>query len=266
MKPSRRHELKTNELSIFLQQVYASAKQNLNYVIGGVVVVVAILAVGLYIQHRRQATHENAWKQYEDLRTQVGRSGPNPSLLQSAATLAAEQEGSGDLGRPTAALAADIAFELAASLDPVKDKAKRLELLKEARSRYQGMTDRYSDDPDTAAAARFSLANIEESLLMAGESTKEKVLALYEPLTKAELGTYKTLAEEQIKTLDERIQPLQIVATRPAEPPATAPSPLTPTRPTTVQPEMPGTQPAPVAPLAPTMTQPNTPTPTQPVP
>ena len=256
MKQSRRHELKTNELSVFLQQVYASAKKNLNYVVGGIVVVAVILVIGLYMRSHQEAAADKAWNDYTDLMRQAHEVDKKPELLQRAATLAAEQEGKGDLGRRTAKLVADMDLDLAMNLDPVKDKAKRLDLLKDARSRYEGIMQRYSDQPATVDAARYFLAKVEESLLVAGESTKDKVLALYEPLAKATNGPYKELAAQQIKTLDERIQPIQIVATRPAEPPATAPSTGPSARPAPVQPESPGTQPAPVVPAGSTSTQP----------
>lgn len=249
MKPSRRHELKTNELSVFLKQVYAGAAQNLNYVIGGVVVVVAILVVGLYVQRHREKSREEAWAKFTDLQSSADQ--PTQALVDSARELAAAHQGSGDLGPRSAALAADAAYGLALSLDPAKESAKRLELLRDARSRYEGMIERYSDQPAVVAAARFSLAKTEESLLMAGESTKEKVLAQYQILAKDEHGAFKALADKAMKTLDERTQPLKVVASRPAEAPAAIPN----TQPTATQPEAVGTQPARVPPAQPASTR-----------
>lgn len=256
MKTSRRQELKTNELSIFLQQAYASLKQNLNYVIGGVVVVVVILVIAFIVQSRREGSRNAAWQKYTDLRSQAPKVEDNPALLQTALELAAENAGNGDLGLRTGMLAADMAFDLAMSKDPIKAKAERVKLLKDAKTQYQALMERYSDQPATVSSLRYSLAKVEESLLVAGEGTKAAVLAQYEPLAKEAHGMYKSLAAEQIKTLDERIQPVKVVATRPAEPTATAPATAPATRPALVQPEVSNAQRTPATVPAATQPQP----------
>lgn len=222
MKPSRRHELKTNELSVFLQQTYASAKQNRNYVIGGVVLVVGILIVGYYVQSRRHQSRDAAWDELRAVQSEIGK--PSLEVLNRAKDLASAQAGSSDLGARTATLVGDVAYELALTEDMVKQPAKQLELLREARKQYESVIKDCADQAEEVAAARYRLAKTEESLIAFGEGTKAAVLAQYEILAKAEHGTFKLLAEQAMETLDERLQPLKLVATRPAETPATQPT------------------------------------------
>lgn len=239
MKQSRRQELKTNELSVFLQQIYTSARDNANYVIGGLVAVVALLVIVLYVQHRRTEAREQAWNRYYEL--QGASVTEKPELMEQARAFAAQQRGNDQLGYRAAELAGDIAYQLAMSPEMLDDREKRLALLKDARDRYQQVIDQAPDNPAMVERARYSLAKIEENLLLAGESTKEKVRSLYEQIAKDEHGRYSGLAEEALGTLDERAEPLQLVATRPAETqPATAPA----TAPATLPAAAVGTRPA----------------------
>lgn len=247
MKQSRRHELKTNELKLHLQQMYASAVRNANYLIGGVVVAVLILLLALYIQNRRHNARETAWDQLNDLqRTNVSE---KPEAVEQAAKLAAEHHGDKQLGPLAAMLHADLSYSLAMSLDPAKERDRYLKLLRDARDRYREVAQQYGDtDQRVAAQARLSLAAVEESLLVAGEESKEAVRQPYEALVKSGTPLYKDLAGEMLASLDERTQPLKLVATRPAETPTTAPAtgpaatqPIISTRPATTPAE---TQPA----------------------
>jgi hypothetical protein len=256
MKQSRRQELKTNELSVFLKQLYENVVRNLNYVIGGLVVVAALLAIGLYVQHRRQQARETAWSHFQELqRTSVTES---PAALDKARELAVREQGNGELGPLSALTAADMADELAMSLDPAKDHDKRLALLRDAKDRYQGVIDGNPGRPALVARARYSLAKVCENLFVAGEGTKEQVRAQYEALLKDPL--YGSLAREQLDNMDQRLQPLKVVATRPAEQPATAPAGSPTTQPTThPAPEATGLQPAEMESAPPVTTRPAVP-------
>ncbi|HOB75682.1 MAG TPA: hypothetical protein PKG54_14285 [Phycisphaerae bacterium] len=231
MKQSRRQELKTNELSVFLQQLYASASRNANYIIGGAVVVVAVLAIALYVQHRRTQAREMAWKSFQELRAESVVE--KPELLEQARAMAEQQRGKGELGYRTAELAADMAYELAMSPKMASERAKRLELLRDARQRYQGLLDLASDNPVMAEGPRYNLAKIEETLLVMGESTPDKVRSHYQELLKNPHGRFYAMADEALRTLDDRTVPLKIVATRPAD-----------TQPTTAPATAPATQPS----------------------
>jgi hypothetical protein len=253
MKQSRRHELKTNELSVFLQQLYASASRNVNYIVGGVVAVVVVLGIVLYVQHRRTQAREQAWAHYDELRRESVAQ--KPEVLDQIRALAEQHRGKGELGRRTAELAASAASDLAMSPDVASDRARRLELLQDARQRYQGLLDQASDNPAMGERARYNLAKIEETLLLIGESTAERVRSHYQELAKNPHGRFSTLAVEALRTLDERTAPLKIVATRPADTqPTTAMAPAT----------APATQPAAVT--VPPATAPVLPPTTQPVP
>lgn len=240
MKQSRRQELKTNELSVFLQQLYASATKNANYIIGGLVAVVAILAIVMFVQHRRTQARDQAWLRYEEVQRESVAE--KPEVLEQVRALAEQQRGKGELGYRTAELAAGTAYELAMSPNTAKDGAKRLELFKDARNRYQALLDEKSDNPAMAERARYMLAKIEENLLLMGESTPDKVRSHYQELAKNPRGLFAPLANEALQTLGERTTPLKIVATRPAD-----------TQPTTA----PATRPAGIAaPMTPPTTQP----------
>ena len=71
MKQTRRKELKTNELSVYLQQIYEAAVRNATYLVGGVVVVVIVLVVALLTQRNRSLeAHVCIWiSQRTDERT-----------------------------------------------------------------------------------------------------------------------------------------------------------------------------------------------------
>lgn len=233
MKQSRRQELKTNELSVLLQQAYETASRNVNYIIGGVVLVILILVAMLYIQHRRTQAREDAWSRFNALQAQIEAVIDQPEILDQAKGFAAEMQGNEELKPRANTLVADMAYKRAMHVSPTSNRDERLNLLKEARDRYQEVVTNQSErQPALAARARLGLAAVEESLLMAGEGSREKAREQYEILAKGGLGLYSEMAADLLQTFDERVQPLKLVATRPAESPATAPA----TRTATTQP------------------------------
>ncbi len=54
MKQARRKELKTNELSIYLQQIQEAVVRHSNYIIGGIVVVGLVVYFGAKYIRRSQ--------------------------------------------------------------------------------------------------------------------------------------------------------------------------------------------------------------------
>ncbi|GMV97112.1 MAG: hypothetical protein HRF43_10430 [Phycisphaerae bacterium] len=236
MKQSRRHELKTNDLSLWLQQTYAAAAQHANYLIGGAVVVVLILVVTVMVRGRRQDAREQAWLRYFEFQGQSVKE--KPELLEQVRAFAEEHRDDDELGPMAALLAADKAAERAMDLDPLKDADKRLEALKAARDEFTGWIGRFGENQGRMVAhARLGLAAVLESLALVGQATAEDVRKQYQAvLALPEEGPHKVTARFGLETLDERLRPLKLVATRPAEPPASAPATQTTTAPASVPP------------------------------
>jgi hypothetical protein len=214
MKQTRRQELKTNELSVYLQQIVESARRNANYLIGGAVVVVVILTIGLLIRRSQQREMANAWTTYEELRRKDVTI--EPALRERAMDLVAAHEMDEDLGPLVLQLGARMNYELSLTLTGEEQQDRRLELINEAKRLCDTMLERYGDQGDVTARAAMGLAAIEESLLTMGRGERERVRQLYQMVIDGKPNPFKPLAESQLASLDERLEPIQIVATRPA--------------------------------------------------
>jgi len=210
MKQARRKELKTNDLIVYLHQLSEAAQKNATYLIGGLVAVVVILVVMLLIRQRSHQAEQTAWDTYYTLSTLDVTQ--HPEALDQAKVLADAHADDNRLGPPAIQLKADLAYHLAMSQ---QDKARRVELFKEARAGYQELLDRFGSRDDVADRARFALANIEVSLALHGEGSKDKAREYYQAVASGN-STFKQLAEFELAELDRSLQPLQIVASRPA--------------------------------------------------
>lgn len=246
MKQSRRQELKTNELSVYLQQLYASAVKNANYLIGGLLAAVLILVIAIYVRNQRQQSRAEAWDRYFTLQG-VPATQKADETLKQVRDFAQEQKGDSDLGGRASNLIGEKLWEQAMFLDPVKDAQKRTDLFKQARDQYKKTIEQHGDQPVVVAHARISLASILESLYLSGNATKDEIRSQYQQLVQTG-GLYHQQAAERLADLDERLQPLKLVDTRPAEEPATRPATTT-TRPAT-PPATTTTRPATTAPAA----------------
>jgi len=231
MKKSRRKELKTNILSVYLQQIYEAAARNATYLIGGFVVLVLVLVIGLVVQRNRHRALQEAWRQYYELRQQDVRL--RPDVLNRTRSLASEYSEDADLGPMALKLQADQCYQLGLSLSESRERSRRLELMKEAKETYERLIRQFASRPDVVAVARMSLAAVEESLVLAGESDITAVRDCYQQLIDGKPNPYQQLARDQLEDLDKRIESLEIVATRPAETtrPAEATRPAETTRP-----------------------------------
>ncbi len=243
MKQTRRKELKTNELSAYLQQIYQSAGRHSNLIIGGVVVVVLILVAGLLVQRNRHVARQTAWNTYYSIRDRSAV--VTPELIEEARQLAEDSRNLGDLGPRAMELHADLNYSLAMSLQGEPDRTKQL--FKEAKGIYEQALALFGAQPGVAARVRMGLAPVEESLLVAGEGDVERIRKLYQQVIDDEVTGFGADAREQLATLDERLAHLEIVATRPADaaaaqattpPPAAAlPQPVVLEAPTPAAPE-----------------------------
>lgn len=226
MKKARRQELRSNELSIYLQQVYDAASRNANYVIGGVVVVAAILIIGFVLQSNKRAARQTAWNDYYAVREKSSRySADQPdqkpdAIITEVRRLADKHKSDSELGPRFMELEVDIAYRQAMITSPTAEREKRLALLKEARSAATQLLDRYAAQPEVAHRARMTLAAVEESLFLMGDGSLETVRKLYQSVLDASPNPFASEAKKQLDSLAKRTEKLELVATRPAEPPA----------------------------------------------
>ncbi len=219
MKQSRRQELKSNDLSVKLQEAYKAIQRNSNYVIGGAVAVVAILIVALVVQRNRQAAIDQAERTY--LEIQSGNVMEKPELIDQAGRLADEQGLDSPLGTRAAELQANLAYQLGMSAG-LKDREKMTSRLKQAKGIYEHLL---AQKPSHVSAAgwRMGLAATEESLFIADAGgSKDGIRKLYQEVIDGPASSFQAVAKERLESMDARLAKLTIVATQPAS----APTPL----------------------------------------
>src|SRR5207249_696287 len=100
----------------------------------------------------------------------------------------------------------------------------RLELLQEAKESFEHLLNEYGSDAQVAARAHISLANIGESLVALKQGSAEEVRKHYQAVVEKKPNPYSEIAEKRLAELTKHLEPLSIVATRPAEPPESAPA------------------------------------------
>lgn len=219
MKQSRRKELKTNELSVYLNQLYEAAQRNASYLIGGVVVVVVVLVVGLLVQRSRHRAEADAWNSYNTIRR--GDVTTDPALLDNVQTLVAEYGDHADLGPLVLELQGRLAHQLALSMSEDENKQERVRLLKQARDAYRQELDTFGERLDIGDRVRMSLAAVEESLYVEGESEIDTIRQLYGDVVDRDDSPFRETAQGLLDELETRLSPVELVATRPAETPIT---------------------------------------------
>lgn len=242
MKQTRRKELKSNELKIYLQQVYEAAVRNATYLIGGAVVVVLVLVIGLYYRHSRHEVQAAGWRAYHE----IAQSSPGEKgeVIDRARNLAVEYAGDPVLGPMARQLQADLMYRRALTLDTQVNRTERLQLLSDARDIYQKLIDTEPANSDTANRARMSLAAVAESLYVEGKADLTLAEEQYRKLIEGPPNAYTSIARSRLETLPERAKRLEIVATRPAD---TTTAPATSTAPGDPVETMPATSTAPVS-------------------
>lgn len=216
MKQARRKELKTNELSLYLQQIRDAFLQYSNYIIGGVVAVVLILVIALYVQSQRAQVDAARWAERREIEAEAAVE-IKPETIERAERLAREAADDPRLGPVARELHANLAYQRALDMSPETDPDEYTRLLNEARSSYQTLVDQYPDRPDVVARARLGLGAVLESLHVVGQGELDAVAQHYRLVAESENPTYAALARRRLETLSERARPLNIVATRPAE-------------------------------------------------
>lgn len=222
MKQSRRKELKTNELSLYLQELRDVVTRYSNYIIGGIVVVVLILMVGLYVQRNRYETEAARWREYREIQQAMLEG--KTDVADRAAALADATAGDSRLGPLAKELHARLLYSRAMTISPLAGSSERGDLLEKAKAAYTNLLNASSNRPDLAARARLALADVQETLYVAGKGDLDSIKADYAKVVDSKIAPYADMAKERLDTLPERVKKLEIVATRPAEPTATAPA------------------------------------------
>lgn len=210
MKQSRRQELKTNELSMKLQELYQKASRYSTHILVVVLALVVIVLVTNYTRGQRATQLEDA----SAALLEASRLNPmeeEDNALARARQLVAEYGELEHVGLQARDLLGRMAFQRAQLLNPLEEKDEHVELLKEAQRVYEAIITKHADNAKVVAEARMMLAKINESLVVAGEGDADQVREIYAKLIENESGTFRPLAEEALATLDERLAPLRLV-------------------------------------------------------
>ena len=80
----------------------------------------------------------------------------------------------GNLGPRVLELKGRMEYRVAMNLSELKDKDRKVQLLKDASTSYQNLFERFGKRPEIAAEARMSLAGIEESLVIDDSGSPDK--------------------------------------------------------------------------------------------
>jgi hypothetical protein len=227
MKQARRKELKTNELSIYLQQIQEAVVRHSNYIIGGIVVVVLILMIGLYVQSSRHQAETARWNELSEIRKEAA-AGIKTETVDRAQRLADETAGDPKLAPVTREEHARLAYQLALTTSPVSNPNEYTRLLNEAKASYQKIIDDFADQPDIVAKGRLGLGSTLESLHVVGQGNLDAARDQYRKVAESGSAAFAEMAKNRLDTLAERTRPLNIVATLPAEPVETAPAETAP--------------------------------------
>ncbi|HPD30655.1 MAG TPA: hypothetical protein PLL20_11715 [Phycisphaerae bacterium] len=225
MKQRRRQELKTNELSIYLGQMYDFLVRNSTYVVGGVVVVALVIIVATMNARSQHRAKVDAMNRIRAI--QSGEAVQDLKLLDEIKDLIAEYGDDPWLGPSLLDLQASLAHHLALGRTSEADKAEHDRLLDEARSACERAIQRFRSQPLVMARAKLALAAVEETLFVEGKGDQERIRKLYQEVIDGPVSPYQRLASEQLSSLDARLAKLEIVATRPAAGAPTSASAIT---------------------------------------
>lgn len=212
MKKSRRQELKTNELSVYLQQGYEFIRKNATYLIGGTVIVVLILVVSMVNLRGTRRARAEAYQVDTELRFED----PTDEVLDRAREHATAFSKDATLAVRVRETYASKATQKALMLSEATERERKIELLKEALSVHEGIVRDFGNRADAVARAKWSIATISDSLAALGEMAPQQVRALYEAVADSATSPYRGAARDILDGFDVRFEELKVVTTRPA--------------------------------------------------
>lgn len=234
MKQSRRQELKTNDLSVYLQQTWEAIQRNATYLIGGLVVVVLLVVAVMYNRRTAAEASDAAWVTLLGLQ-QRSALDPSRDLLTDIESAVGAFGNREDVGTRLLELRGQTSLRVASTLGPDADRKERIDLLKQAQSDLESVVSRGKVGPVLVNGARMNLAAVHESLALLGEEADgvEKARELYQKVIAEEDQPYADLAKRLKGVLDEPLKPIELATTRPASAtqPASMPASLVETQP-----------------------------------
>lgn len=246
MKATRRHDLQENELARSLGDAVQFARQNANWIIGGIVAVLVVLLLVWYVMSQRQEGRQKQWQRYEALSNAVlvqGRiRGPEsqslpPRTRQELTQLASETS------QPNLAAWANVQIGYSAFEELTRRRADLeaadVDLLAgEARQAYERVIANYPAQAAAVGEAHMGLGKLAESLNDFDTARKQysAVVAMEgkaQPLTismaRSRLSELGKLAEPVVfpasaPSTELPESPLVVPVTTPASGPAAAPA------------------------------------------
>lgn len=221
MKTERRHELKTNEVGVFLLEANDWLKENGTKVIGGVIVVIALIFVVNSIQKAGVEKADLASKQLNEAGQKLGGDEWQEGFDELDTLIA--NAGSRDFKMHALLLKAGNAERLAAGPNEFKE-----DLISKAEDAYNTLLSEYSGRGLIKARAQLGLAVVcENKFAVDGnmnhkENAKELLTAVSE--SEAIQGTpLQTLAVARLDELDKIFTRIEL-----PEPPPPPPAPVGP--------------------------------------
>lgn len=235
MKSEHRHELQTNTLASFMNDLPQTLQKHSSKILTVAAIILLVVAYNNYRKNQRETTRlevqnamSNAWNSLDELRSGSPSSTPAQiegkirssvqKVLDDAdpkterSLLAHAWLTTGDMYWALATESRTSA-SAAPTTQPTTLPAAQQEQLRQAADAYQKVVEQYNDQPQQLSAARFSLAAIAETR-HDFEAARTQYKALIEaPSTTA---SNKVMAEQRIAILSSLEKPLLLLpATRP---------------------------------------------------
>lgn len=154
MKSERRHQLKSSELGDMLEQAKVYAAENWSKIASVAVLVIVLIAVGLYIRHSRSQEVAQNWQQMFAVLnrdTSAGKIDLEQIALQSS-------------DKNLAAIAWKVLGDQYLNRWLLAEDIQRDDLAREARKAYMQILDQYQDNTLAVADAHIGLAVLAENL------------------------------------------------------------------------------------------------------
>lgn len=218
MKTKRRQELRTNELIGELIRLRDYLQRQWRVIVGAAVVVVLIVVGMLYWRYSTAQRRAEGFKALNQVEANAERLPPLEVLDKLAAV--AQQYPDHDVLQNVldyTGYRALQAYQVAASEGPVDRDA----LLQRAEDAYSRMAREFADRPEVLARAHLGLAAVAEDRYDAKAAREHYEAVLNDPSLKS-ITMYTAIAQSRLATLDQRLEPVEILpATQPATQPTT---------------------------------------------
>jgi len=229
MKTQRRQQLKTNELSVYLQELTQYVRANATTIVVIGVILVVLIAAVLYRHRSTARAAELGWQDYQDVLRASAT--PEPGKEDWGATVIDQWEaliGSNDDPQVQARSVWGLAQFCLRQFVESDDEQVRQVLLQKAESNCRLIVDQHSSNTTLYAAALNGLAAVEENRFVLGgdPAHKQRAKAYLEQLRDehAFVGTpFQADALARLNEFEAVWKPLVLVEPPPPPPPAEEP-------------------------------------------